>query len=74
MYLILKASALRKPTGTGARKKSSGPKYELSDEQKADIKEAFDLFDKEGNGQIETKELKVTEFCKNSSILYEVFF
>uniref|UniRef100_A0A1B6LAR5 EF-hand domain-containing protein n=1 Tax=Graphocephala atropunctata TaxID=36148 RepID=A0A1B6LAR5_9HEMI len=53
------ASALRKPNASGARKKSSGPKYELSEEQKADIKEAFDLFDKEGNGKIETKELKI---------------
>ncbi|XP_046671994.1 caltractin [Homalodisca vitripennis] len=53
------ASSLRKPNASGARKKSSGPKYELSEEQKADIKEAFNLFDKEGNGKIETKELKV---------------
>jgi centrin-1 len=44
---------------TGTRKKSSGPKFELSEEQKTDIKEAFDLFDTEGNGKIETKELKV---------------
>lgn len=44
---------------TGARKKSSGPKFELTEEQKADIKEAFDLFDAEGTGKIETKELKV---------------
>lgn len=44
---------------TGTRKKSSCPKFELTDEQKADIKEAFDLFDAEGNGKIETKELKV---------------
>lgn len=53
------ASSYRKSTQSGTRKKSSGPKYELSEEQKADIKEAFDLFDKEGTGKIETKELKV---------------
>jgi centrin-1 len=47
---------------TGARKKSSGPKFELTEEQKADIKEAFDLFDTEGNGKIETKELKVLKY------------
>jgi centrin-1 len=47
---------------TGTRKKSSGPKFELSEEQKADIKEAFDLFDSEGNGKIETKELKVLKY------------
>lgn len=46
------------PGGLVGRKKS-GPKFELSEEQKTDIKEAFDLFDTEGNGFIETKELKV---------------
>ena len=66
---LLQASQFRKQTAgntaaaaatvTGTRKKSSGPKFELTDEQKADIKEAFDLFDAEGNGKIETKELKV---------------
>ncbi|XP_055380451.1 uncharacterized protein LOC129611341 [Condylostylus longicornis] len=42
----------------GGRKKS-GPKFELTEEQKNDIKEAFDLFDTEGTGHIESKELKV---------------
>lgn len=42
-----------------ARKKQTGPKFELSEEQKTDIKEAFDLFDTEGTGKIDTKELKV---------------
>lgn len=45
-------------TASTARKKS-GPKFELSDEQRQDIKEAFDLFDSEGTGMIDTKELKV---------------
>lgn len=45
------------PSG-GVRKKS-GPKFELSDEQRRDIKEAFDLFDTENTGKIDTKELKV---------------
>lgn len=45
--------------GTGGRKKVAGPKFELSEEQKNDIKEAFDLFDTEGTGKIDTKELKV---------------
>jgi Ca2+-binding EF-hand superfamily protein len=55
---------------TGTRKKSSGPKFELTDEQKADIKEAFDLFDTEGNGQIETKELKVLKYSVTSFVFY----
>lgn len=31
----------------------------MSEEQKRDIKEAFDLFDTENTGKIDTKELKV---------------
>ena len=34
-------------------------RQELSEQQKAEVKEAFDLFDTEGSGVIETKELKV---------------
>lgn len=63
-FFFIQASSLKKPTTAVTRKKSSGPKYELSEEQKADIKEAFDLFDKEGNGKIETKELKVNKSFK----------
>ncbi|EDW99406.2 centrin-1 [Drosophila yakuba] len=45
--------------GTQQGRKKSGPKFELSDAQKSDIKEAFDLFDNEGTGYTEVKELKV---------------
>lgn len=41
------------------RKKSGGSKFEFSEKQMADIKEAFELFNKDGSGTIETKELKV---------------
>lgn len=41
-----------------ARKKS-GPKFELTEEQRNDIKQAFDLFDTSGTGVIDIKELKV---------------
>jgi centrin-1 len=34
-------------------------KSDLTEEQRQEIKEAFDLFDSEGNGVIDTKELKV---------------
>lgn len=40
-------------------RKKSGPKFELSEEQKNDIKEAFDLFDGQGSGKIDSKDLKV---------------
>ncbi|KAG7188921.1 hypothetical protein KM043_008522 [Ampulex compressa] len=47
-----------KKQAVGAKKKNA-PKFELSEEQKSDIKEAFDLFDPNGTGKIATKELKV---------------
>ena len=56
------ASALgsgRAPTSGGAQKKKSGPKVELTEEQKQEIREAFDLFDADGTGYIDAKELKV---------------
>ncbi|CAO1377879.1 unnamed protein product [Diamesa hyperborea] len=46
-------------TTTVASRKKSGPKFELTEEQKNDIKEAFDLFDTNGVGVIDIKELKV---------------
>mmetsp|Transcript_45378 Transcript_45378/g.63093 ORF Transcript_45378/g.63093 Transcript_45378/m.63093 type:complete len:166 (-) Transcript_45378:115-612(-) len=42
-----------------ARKVRARQRTELKDEQKAEIKEAFDLFDTDGTGTIEAKELKV---------------
>mmetsp|Transcript_72945 Transcript_72945/g.194692 ORF Transcript_72945/g.194692 Transcript_72945/m.194692 type:complete len:178 (-) Transcript_72945:42-575(-) len=43
-----------------SRSKARHPqRTELKDEQKAEIKEAFDLFDTDGTGTIEAKELKV---------------
>lgn len=38
---------------------SKGPKPELTEEQKQEIREAFDLFDTDGSGTIDAKELKV---------------
>uniref|UniRef100_A0A8C9F7P2 EF-hand domain-containing protein n=1 Tax=Pavo cristatus TaxID=9049 RepID=A0A8C9F7P2_PAVCR len=35
------------------------PKPELTEEQKQEIREAFDLFDTDGTGNIDVKELKV---------------
>jgi Ca2+-binding EF-hand superfamily protein len=39
-----------------------GPKPELTEEQKQEIREAFDLFDADGSGTIDAKELKVILF------------
>lgn len=45
------------------RKKTS-PKPELTEEQKQEIREAFELFDTDGSGFIEVKELKVKKGVK----------
>ncbi|KAL7981959.1 hypothetical protein Chor_001016 [Crotalus horridus] len=56
----MKASGYKKPSLSGShRRKSSGLKHELSEDQKQEIREAFDLFDTEGCGSIDIKELKV---------------
>ncbi|CEL95449.1 unnamed protein product [Vitrella brassicaformis CCMP3155] len=49
---MLRKNAPQRPTGRGKR-------MELTDEQKQEIKEAFDLFDTDGSGTIDAKELKV---------------
>ncbi|KAL2720079.1 caltractin [Vespula squamosa] len=43
---------------SSSRRKGTS-KIELTEDQKADIKEAFDLFDPDGTGKIATKELKI---------------
>eukprot|EP00095_Tigriopus_kingsejongensis_P012095 maker-scaffold702_size109376-snap-gene-0.23 protein:Tk12095 transcript:maker-scaffold702_size109376-snap-gene-0.23-mRNA-1 annotation:"centrin" len=43
----------------GAKRKSAPLKLDLSDEQKTDIREAFNLFDSQSSGYIDTKDLKV---------------
>ncbi|CEM15035.1 unnamed protein product [Vitrella brassicaformis CCMP3155] len=46
--------------GPGRRSKIRGKaRIDLKEEQKAEIKEAFDLFDTDGTGTIDAKELKV---------------
>merc|ERR1719164_441664 len=42
-----------------SRGKGKGGKAELTEEQKQEIREAFDLFDTDGSGTIDAKELKV---------------
>ncbi|KAL8272154.1 hypothetical protein Esti_003923 [Eimeria stiedai] len=45
----------KKPNTRGGRR----PRIEPTDEQRADIKEAFDLFDTEGTGTIDAREIQV---------------
>ena len=44
----------------GAKRKATAAavKLDLSEEQKSDIREAFNLFDTTGSGSIDTKDLK----------------
>uniref|UniRef100_A0A8C5CG09 EF-hand domain-containing protein n=1 Tax=Gadus morhua TaxID=8049 RepID=A0A8C5CG09_GADMO len=50
----------RKPSPAAAqRKKPAHKQPELTEEQKQEIREAFDLFDTDGTGTIDVKELKV---------------
>ncbi|KAM8939493.1 uncharacterized protein RCH25_053154 [Pelodytes ibericus] len=53
------ASVLRKPGLGVSQRKKTGAKPELTEEQKQEIREAFDLFDTDGSGTIDVKELKV---------------
>jgi len=43
-----------------AQRKKTNQKPELTEEQKQEIREAFDLFDADGTGTIDTKELKAS--------------
>ena len=56
----------------GAKKRQTGSRPELTEEQKTEIREAFDLFDADGSGTIDVKELKVNlqrSSCLNWSSL-----
>lgn len=61
---VFQASSYRKPVPSASQRKKQGPKTELTEEQKQEIKEAFDLFDTDGSGTIDVKELKVSS-CFN---------
>eukprot|EP01017_Pseudomicrothorax_dubius_P013812 TRINITY_DN1621_c0_g2_i2.p1 TRINITY_DN1621_c0_g2~~TRINITY_DN1621_c0_g2_i2.p1 ORF type:complete len:169 (-),score=68.05 TRINITY_DN1621_c0_g2_i2:129-635(-) len=50
-------SSLRKPPATS--KAPPKGRREITEEQRQEIKEAFDLFDTDGSGRIDAKELKV---------------
>ena len=52
----LTAQSYRKAVTTARRdKKAGGPKLGLTEEQKQEIREAFDLFDTDGSGTIDAK-------------------
>ncbi|XP_043982405.1 caltractin [Gambusia affinis] len=53
------ATNYRKSVASTSQKKKTSSKPDLTEEQKQEIKEAFDLFDTDGTGTIDIKELKV---------------
>lgn len=64
---VCKATSAKRPSLQGPvpppRKKTT-PKPELTEEQKQEIREAFELFDTDGSGFIDVKELKVNEIYR----------
>lgn len=55
-------------------RKKTTPKPELTEEQKQEIREAFELFDTDGSGYIDIKELKVNVPRRSSSVFFFCFF
>uniref|UniRef100_A0A672R9Y7 Centrin 1 n=1 Tax=Sinocyclocheilus grahami TaxID=75366 RepID=A0A672R9Y7_SINGR len=54
------ATSPKRPSlGAAAPRKKASLKPELTEEQRQEIREAFELFDTDGSGYIEVKELKV---------------
>uniref|UniRef100_A0A3P9JSV7 EF-hand domain-containing protein n=1 Tax=Oryzias latipes TaxID=8090 RepID=A0A3P9JSV7_ORYLA len=52
------AASYRKSSLSAAPRKKRSSKEELTEEEQQEIKEAFDLFDTDGNGTIDVKDLK----------------
>ncbi len=61
---------MRKPISGGQKKKSGGPRPELTEEQKQEIREAFDLFDS-GKFKLSYFILYVNKILKKNFILNE---
>lgn len=60
LFYITQATSPKRPSlGAVAPRKKANPKPELTEEQRQEIREAFELFDTDGSGYIEVKELKV---------------
>merc|ERR1712028_103273 len=58
-HFHLSTKKLKMSHRRAATKKKSGGQTGLTEEQKQEIREAFDLFDTDGSGTIDAKELKV---------------
>lgn len=68
LFYIPQATSPKRPSlGAVAPRKKASPKPELTEEQKQEIREAFELFDTDGSGYIEVKELKVRYSAMNTA-------
>lgn len=59
MSLAMTSNFKKVKWASSTQRKRMSPKPELTEEQKQEIREAFDLFDADGTGTIDVKELKV---------------
>ncbi len=59
MFLFYRTNLLFSFLQASKKAGAKGKKFELTEEQKQEIREAFDLFDTDGSGTIDAKELKV---------------
>lgn len=65
---LIKASNFKKANmASTTQRKRMSPKPELTEEQKQEIREAFDLFDADGTGTIDVKELKASSIYSRSA-------
>ncbi|KAK2080813.1 hypothetical protein QBZ16_000667 [Prototheca wickerhamii] len=55
----LSAQSYRRAVTNARRDRKAGPRVGLTEEQRQEIREAFDLFDTDGSGTIDVRELKV---------------
>ena len=58
-YVEFLSQAYYRRPAARRRQQNKGDKFALTEEQKQEIREAFDLFDTDGSGSIDAKELKV---------------
>ncbi|XP_052597093.1 centrin-2 isoform X1 [Peromyscus californicus insignis] len=59
VHLAMASNFKKTNMTSSSQRKRMSPKPELTEEQKQEIREAFDLFDADGTGTIDIKELKV---------------
>lgn len=68
LFCITQATSPKRPSlGAAAPRKKTNPKADLTEEQRQEIRDAFELFDTDASGYIEVKELKVRYNAMNTA-------